>query len=165
MSDPKSILSAGDIAGAAFDFTHPLSSDCGCQLSPMSRIAGLTNVAVNLVRIAPGRQAFPLHRHHGEEEWVYVVEGSGEVRLDAETYPLAPGGFAAFPAAGAAHAVCNSGETEMVCLMGGSVELADVIDFPELGQRVASTAGEFSTAPLDAFRKIVPGGQSEGEVP
>lgn len=161
MSAPHPVLSAGGIAGAAFDFRHPLAPECGCTLSPMSRMAGMQHGAVNLVRIAPGMQAFPLHRHHGQEEWVYVVGGTGEVRLDAEAHPLEPGSFVVFPTAGAAHAVRNTGSAEMVCLMGGSGTASEVIDFPELGYRVAAADGVFDAAPVEAFQRIVPGGRPE----
>jgi len=163
MSDAPPVLHAEDIAGAAFEFRHPLAPEFGCSLAPMSRMAGMVHGAINVVRIAPGEQAFPLHRHHGQEEWAYVVEGSGEVQLDTEVHALAPGSFVIFPAAGAAHAVRNTAEAEMVCLMGGSAPPSEVIDFPELGTRVAAMGGAFYAAPEDAFNQIVPGGQKTGD--
>lgn len=163
MSAAQPVMDAEAIAGAAFDFRHPLAPECGCTLSPMSRIAGMQHGAINLVRIAPGRQAFPLHRHHGQEEWVYVIDGQGEVQLDAEAHALAPGSFVLFPTAGAAHAVRNTGQAEMVCLMGGSAPPSEMIDFPELGYRVAAAGGIFDAAPFEAFQKIEPGGRPAGE--
>ncbi|MEO0623428.1 MAG: cupin domain-containing protein [Pseudomonadota bacterium] len=136
------ILSAEDIAGGAFGFRHPLAPETGCTMAVMSRRAGLSTVAVNLVRIAPGRQAFPAHRHHAEEEWVYVVSGTADVSLDGTWHRLDAGGFAAFLPGGPAHAVRNAGESELVCLMGGSQPPAEIVDFPDYGKRVAFASGQ-----------------------
>ncbi len=156
MSDQKPILSAQEIAAAAFAFQHPMVPECGCQLAPMSRMAGMARGAINLVRIAPGGQAFPFHRHHGQEEWVYVVSGTGEIQLDDQANPVGPGAFAVFAAAGPAHAVRNTGAEEMVCLMGGDAPTADVVDFPDIGQRVTKTDAGYEAAPTDAFKPVQP---------
>ncbi|MEM6904984.1 MAG: cupin domain-containing protein [Pseudomonadota bacterium] len=150
-------LTAEAVDRAAFDFTHPLEPSAGCQIAPISRLAGLERSALNLVRIAPGGQAFPEHLHHNEEEWVYVIGGVGEVLLDGEPHPLGPGSFVAFAPGGPSHAVRNTGADEMVCLMGSDKAPADVIDFPGLGHRVVRTGQSFEGADMSAFRPVFPG--------
>ncbi|MEM8791814.1 MAG: cupin domain-containing protein [Pseudomonadota bacterium] len=157
MTAPDLIRKADAIADAAFAFRHPLDKSKGCTMTPVSRMVGMTASAVNLVRIAAGEQAFPLHAHHGEEEWTYVISGTGEVILDQERHNLGPGDFVAFPAKGPAHAVVNTGNEEMVCLMGSDLPATDVIDFPELGKRVTRTADGYEAAPRGSFESIVPG--------
>ncbi|MEO1494150.1 MAG: cupin domain-containing protein [Pseudomonadota bacterium] len=160
MTGPTHVMHADDIAGTAFGFRHPLDPSCGCIMAPMSRAAGMQNGAVNLVRIAPGEQGFPFHRHHGEDEWLFVLDGTGEVRIDDDRHAVSKGAFAHFPAGGPAHAVRNTGKVELVCLMGGTGKTADIIDVPELGYRVAATGGAFHAARTDAFQQIVPGGNT-----
>lgn len=138
------ILGADEAAAGAFGFRHPLAPDTGCTMAPLSRRLGMVASAVNLVRIAPGKQAFPAHRHHAEEEWVYVVSGTGEVSLDGTWHPLGPGAFAAFLPGGPSHAVRNVGSEPLVCLMGGSQPPAEIVDFPELGKRIVFSGGKGS---------------------
>ena len=77
MTASDHILKADKAAEAGFPFRHPLDPSSGCQMTPLSRLAGAKAGAVNLVRIASMECAFPLHRHHGEEEWMFVIEGFG----------------------------------------------------------------------------------------
>ncbi|MBY8976041.1 cupin domain-containing protein [Rhodobacteraceae bacterium NNCM2] len=155
MTTTGTMLSAAEISANAFAFRHPLDPAHGCAISPISKMLGLRKVAINLTRIAPGEQAFPLHRHHGEEEWVYIVDGTGDILMDDEVHAVGPGDFAAFHAAGAAHAVRNTGEGEMICLMGGDSPATDIVDFPNLGKRVVKTAAAYETAPDASFETIM----------
>ncbi len=161
MTEPKLIWRADATKAAAFDFRRPLDASKRCQMSPLSRMAGLGSVSVNLVTIAAGEQAFPHHVHYDEEEWVFVVSGNAVVRIGEETHDLSPGDFAAFPSAGPAHSVRNSGQGDLVCLMGGQIRDSKVIDFPELEKRVVWTAAGLSAAPLEAFEIIGAPGSDE----
>lgn len=158
---PKSLVSADDITAGAFAFRHPLDASAGCMITPVGRITGLAKVAINLVRIAPGERAFPLHRHQGEEEWTYVIAGAGEVQLDDKAQAIGPGDFIAFAASGPAHAVRNTGTGELLCLMGGDAPMADVIDFPELGKRVVRSPAGFEAASADGFEMLFPAPKEE----
>lgn len=159
-SERKLVWTAEEVEAAAFRFLHPLDDRAEVILAPLSRMAALEHAGVNLVRVSPGRRAFPLHRHHVEEEWVYVLAGTAAVRLDGERHRLGPGGFAVFPPGGPAHAVENpSAETDLVCLTGGENAPAEIVDFPEAGRRIVcgrdlfeiAEAGSF--APFDYFSK------------
>ena len=152
MSTPKPVWTAEEIAATEFTFRHPLQDDAEVVLCGLSRLTGMTRSGVNLARIAPGRQAFPLHRHHVEEEWVFVISGTAEVRLDDTRHVLAAGGFAAFAPGGPAHAVRNpSGSEDLVCLMGGNAVAAEIADFPELGKRLNRVGGSVELADDGAF--------------
>ncbi|MEM7237289.1 MAG: cupin domain-containing protein [Pseudomonadota bacterium] len=157
------LVRAGEIQDGAFAFRHPLDPSAGCRITPVSRLTGLGSAAINIVRIASGERAFPLHRHQGEEEWTYVVEGAGKVQLDDEMHDIAAGDFVAFAPGGAAHAVMNTGAAEMICLMGGDMPTADVIDFPELVKRVVRDAQGFAAASSESFEKIFPAPRGETE--
>ena len=162
MTAPDLIVTADAIAKGGFAFRHPLDPSKGCTMMPVSRMAGMKASAVNLVRIAPGEQAFPLHVHYGEEEWAYVISGTGEVLLDQARYPMGPGDFVAFPPGGPAHSMVNTGEGEMVCLMGSDLTSTDVIEAPELGQRITRFEGRYEAAPMDSFKNMMPR-TNEGE--
>ena len=161
MTDERKLVwTAEEIGASAFRFLHPLDDGAEVFLAPLSRITGLERAGVNLVRVPPGRRAFPLHRHHVEEEWVYVLSGSAEVRLDAERHRLGPGGFAVFPPGGPAHAVENpSAEADLVCLTGGENAPGEIVDFPEACRRIVRGRDLFESAdtagfgPFDYFSK------------
>ncbi len=155
MADAPLVLRADEIARAPFDFRHPLDAAAEIRLFGLGRMAGLKKSGVSLAHLDPGRTSFPLHRHHAEEEWIFVLSGTGTLTLDESETPLHPGDFAAFPASGPAHKLVNSGEETLIYLMGGSVAEVEVVDFPEAGLRLTRRgAGPdmvAETAPADGF--------------
>lgn len=165
---PKPVLRAEDVAASGFPFGHPLEEEAEVTVHTLSRLTGLTRTGLNLVRVAPGRKAFPLHRHHVEEEWVYVLQGEAEVTLDDETVTVGPGSFVAFHPGGPAHQVQNAGTGELVCLMGGETRQMETIDYPEHGKRLTRAGdlveiGEIdSFETFDFFARTPPPGGSQG---
>lgn len=152
MAERKLVWTAEEIEQARVRFLHPLDEGAEAQMTPLSRIAQMTRTGVNLVRVPPGRRAFPTHRHYVEEEWVYILSGTADVRLDGGTRRLGAGGFAAFPPGGPAHSVANaSGSEDLVCLMGGENARAEIVDFPEAGRRVVRGPGLLDDAPAAGF--------------
>ena len=143
MSRPKTrVLRAADIRASAFRFRHPLGGE-GSEvvMSMLGRSAGLARVGVNLARVPAGKEAFIHHRHHGEEEWVFVLEGEGMSDIDDHTETVGPGDFIAYPA-GCAHSLRNIGGSDLVYLVGGEVLRTDVADFPRHGKRVLRVGDE-----------------------
>jgi quercetin dioxygenase-like cupin family protein len=53
------------------------------------------------------------HVHAGAEEVLYVLEGNGEVRVEAVTHPVSPG-RAVFVPDGAEHSYVNTGDTPLI---------------------------------------------------
>jgi putative monooxygenase len=53
------------------------------------------------------------HVHAGAEEVLYVLEGNGEVRVEAATHPVSPG-RAVFVPDGAEHSYVNTGPTQLI---------------------------------------------------
>ena len=130
----------------------------------LSRLAGLEHAGVTLTRLAPGKVAFPLHRHHGEEEWIYILSGTGELTLGDEVSTLGAGDFAGFPAGGPAHKLRNASSLELVYLMGGTSMAIEVVDFPEQNIRMTRLGDAFhpDVAPLDGFERMsFTGGNSD----
>lgn len=109
-------------------------------MSMLARAAGLKRVGVNLGRVAPGKEAFVYHRHHNEEEWVYILEGHALSDIEGDTQEVAAGDFIAYPV-GVAHNLKNIGDADLVYLMGGDQKAVEVCDFPRHGKRLIR-AGE-----------------------
>jgi uncharacterized cupin superfamily protein len=141
MSAPsRRIVRAAEIAAAAQTFSHPLNPNSeisGAQLAPRT---GLTRLGVSIARVPPGKESFIYHRHHGEEEWVYVLEGEGESDIEDVVERVGPGDFLGYPA-GVAHTLRNIGTRDLVYLMGGEQLAMELAEFPREGKRVLRVGG------------------------
>jgi uncharacterized cupin superfamily protein len=132
----KHVLRAAQIEADAFRFRHPLGGDNSeVVMSMLGRAAGLSRIGVNLARVPPGKEAFVYHRHRGEEEWVFILEGEGRSDIDDVTEPVGPGDFIAYPD-GCAHSLFNTGDRDLVYLMGGEVLRTDIAEFPRHKKRI-----------------------------
>lgn len=145
MTDEKSkkgaVIRASERAATSFRYRHPLGGG-GSEIvmTMLARPAGLKRVGVNLGRVPPGKEAFVYHRHHAEEEWVFILEGRALSDIEGETEEVGPGDFIAYPA-GVAHNLKNIGEGDLVYLMGGELLAVEIADFPRHGKRILR-AGE-----------------------
>lgn len=137
---PNNIIRAKDQAASAFHFRHPLGDKSEIAMTMLARAAGLTRVGVNFGRVPPGKEAFVYHRHHNEEEWVYILEGSAVSDIEGTKEEVGAGDFIAYPA-GVAHNLENTGAADLVYLMGGEQSAVEVADFPRHGKRLIR-AGE-----------------------
>lgn len=137
------IIKAAEQAQHSFRFRHPLG-DGGSELimTMLGRPAGLKRTGVNLGRVPPGKEAFVYHRHHAEEEWVYILDGEGVCDIEDGKTNIAKGDFIAFPA-GVGHNILNTGDNDLVYIMGGEQTPVEVADFPRHGKRMLR-AGERS---------------------
>nr|QQZ50595.1 cupin domain-containing protein [Phenylobacterium glaciei] len=74
----------------------------------------------NLVRLPPGKESFIAHSHAVEEEFIFVLEGTGEVTLDGEAHAVGPGDFVGFPTDGVVHGFRNTGASDLLYLTAGN---------------------------------------------
>lgn len=132
----RSLLTAAEIRDGEFVFSHPWNPSSLVHFAHLSGLSGLKRTGVSLVRIPPGKESFCYHMHHREEEWVYLLSGHATAEIGDEAYAVGPGDFLAFPAGGEAHLLRNTGEDELVCLMGGENRQFEIADFPRLGKRM-----------------------------
>jgi uncharacterized cupin superfamily protein len=101
----------------------------------MSRLAGMQRAHVSIARLPPGKDSFAYHAHLLEEEWVYILAGTGIAEIDGVDYPVGPGDFMGFATPSVPHLLKNRGQDDLVYLMGGEDRPLDVIDYPHLGKR------------------------------
>jgi uncharacterized cupin superfamily protein len=133
---PRSLLTAEEIREAARVFSHPWNERSRVIGTHLSALTGLQRAGVSLVRIPAGRESFCYHRHHREEEWVYVLAGYGTAEIGESEHAIGPGDFLAFPAGGEAHHLRNTGSEDLVYLMGGENHEHEIADFPRQGKRM-----------------------------
>ncbi len=132
---------------------HPMNPSSDLRGHALSRVAGLTRIGVSTVRVPPGKESFVYHRHHCEEEFLYVLSGRGVVEIDEEQHEIGAGDFVGFPA-GVAHHLKNTSGEDLVYLSGGENREFEIADYPRHGQRMVRLGNKidvFPTSVITAF--------------
>jgi uncharacterized cupin superfamily protein len=94
---------------------------------------GAQKLGYNITAVPPGKSAFPFHNHHVNEEMFFVLQGTGEVRIGEQTYPLRAGDIVACPPGGVdkAHKMVNTGTEELRYLAVSTKMSPEVVDYPD----------------------------------
>lgn len=105
----------------------------GARIGRISPVLGAKKLGYNLTAVPPGRRAFPLHAHSVNEEMFFVIEGSGEVRIGAERFPVRQGDVIACPPGGpeTAHQIVNTGDAELRYLAVSTALSPEVAVYPD----------------------------------
>ncbi len=104
--------------------------------------AGLKNIGIHLITIAPREKSTEFHSHKYEDEAIYVLSGCGAEIIGNETHKIGPGDFIGLPAGGPAHETVNDGSEPLVCLVIGQRLAQDVVDYPRKGKRLYRNSGQ-----------------------
>ncbi len=162
MSDPSTparVLVRAKDRGPAFPSGHPYNPRSEVHGWLLSRAAGLRRLAVNLAWIPPGKESAIFHVHHREEEWMYVLAGTGVAEVNEAEHAIGPGDFLGFPP-GTAHHLRNEGTEDLLVLEGGEIlPDVDVADFPRLARRLVRVGARVAIYPLEAELPFIPGGE------
>jgi uncharacterized cupin superfamily protein len=156
MADPPSLLRAADIAAKAGTHSHPWNPRSEMSGVQLSRQAGLERAAVSLARIAPGKESFVYHSHEREEEWLYILSGTGTAEIDCDEYEVGPGDFMGFATPSVAHHLRNSGAEDLVYLMGGEHRDFEIATFPRLGKKMVRIGDKVEIYDVDQARPFGP---------
>jgi uncharacterized cupin superfamily protein len=143
------ILRAADIRRKEESHSHPWNPASEIHGARLAHDAGLRRIGVNIARIPPGKESFVYHRHHVEEEWLYILSGRAAIELDGTEHEVGPGDFVAFPP-GVAHHVRNPFAEDVTYLMGGESVDVEIADFPKLGKRMVRHGMKTAVYPLEA---------------
>ncbi len=102
---------------------------------------GLARIGVHLIRLESGRDSTQFHYHDNDEEFVYIVSGHGIADIGDESFEVGPGDFMGFPAPSPAHSLHNPHEEDLVYLMGGERNAADVVHYPRIQRSMIKSYG------------------------
>jgi mannose-6-phosphate isomerase-like protein (cupin superfamily) len=81
------------------------------------------------------RRAWPYHYHLANEEAIYVLEGSGTLRIGGEEIRVSQGDYVALPArAQAAHQIVNDSGAVLRYLCFSTMVEPDVMVYPDSGK-------------------------------
>jgi uncharacterized cupin superfamily protein len=103
--------------------------------------AGNQQLGGQLLELAPGERAFPFHYHCANEEALYVIAGSGTVRLGDQRVAVRAGDWIAHPVGPEhPHQMINDGDAPLVYLAISTQHKCEVVGYPD-SKKVAMSAG------------------------
>lgn len=120
--------------------------------------AGGERLGCSLYELPSGHHAWPYHYHTGNEEAIYVLEGTGTIRLDGEMYDLEAGDYAALPAdESGSHKVINNSDGALRYLCLSTMNEPDLTVYPDSGKMgvyAGSPPGGRGERSLDGYYRI-----------
>ena len=136
MARPRSIVNVNDL-----EWTEKSHGErFGYQRKAFTLPAGAEKLGCSLFRVPPGRTAFPSHRHHANEEAIYILSGEGTLRLDDAEHAVGLGDYIVLPAEGPAHQLINTGTQVLEYLCLSTMITPEVVEYPDSG-KVGAFAG------------------------
>lgn len=119
--------------------------------------AGGEELGATLYEIRPGGAISPYHIHYGNEEILFVLSGSPELRTPHGMRLLEPGAVVAFPRGRrGAHRVRNSSPEPARVLIVSTMSFPDVVEHPDTGTWLSmsgATEGKAFPANVDIHFK------------
>ena len=106
----------------------------------------------SLYELPPGKRSWPYHYHTGNAEALYVLAGTGTLRVDDAEHELEAGEYVAFPAGPeGAHRVVNDGDEPLRYLAMSTMREPDVTVYPD-------------SEKIGVFADSAPGGDGDRDV-
>ncbi len=102
------------------------------QFKNIDPLIGARHLGYQVIRLDPGRKAFPLHFHHFEEELGVVLDGTCTMRTSRGNVALRQGDFVAFPPGpNGDHQYVNEGNEPCTMLLLSNVVPSDISEYPD----------------------------------
>lgn len=121
---------------AAMAATGEAAERFDARMGMIAPFIGAQKLGYNITAVPPGKRAFPFHNHRVNEEMFLILEGTGEVRIGSETWPVKVHDIVACPPGGAeaAHQIVNTGEVELKYLAVSARESPEIAEYPDSGK-------------------------------
>lgn len=124
----------------------------------LATAAGGERLGCSLYELPEGRRAWPYHYHTENEEAIFVLDGTGTLRLDGDALSLEAGDYVALPAdERGAHRVVNDSGGVLRYLVMSTMEDPDVTVYPDsekFGVYVGSPPGGEAERSLEGYYPI-----------
>lgn len=118
---------------------------------------GARLLGYNITAVPPGKRAFPAHNHRVNEEMFFILEGTGELRIGKDTWPVRAGDIIACPPGGpeTAHQLRNTGDAELKYLAVSTKLSPEVCEYPDSSKfGIMADFGRDAQGATQAFRYI-----------
>ncbi len=148
--EPRHLVRTRTLApDAATRIRHPLNPNSDVRIHGLSDRVGMARVQLSLARVPPGRESFIPHAHSVQDEFLFILEGQGIAQIGDATVAVGPGDYMGFPIDGVVHHLTNSGDVDLVYLMGGERTATEVSAFPTIGKVLTVAGGQIRVFDTD----------------
>ena len=131
MANHPRVVGDGDLEWSE----HSHGERFGSRRKQLGSSAGGEKLGCSLYEVPPGRRAWPYHYHLANEEAIYVLEGSGTLRIGGEEIGVSKGDYVALPArAQEAHQIVNDSGAVLRYLCFSTMVEPDVMVYPDSGK-------------------------------
>jgi uncharacterized cupin superfamily protein len=124
----------------------------------LGEAAGSEDLGCSLYELPAGARSWPYHYHTANEEAIYVLSGSGTIRLDGDEYDLEEGDYVPLMAnETGGHRVINDGDETLRYLVISTMNDPDVTVYPDsekLGVFVGAPPGSRDDRSLYGYYRI-----------
>ena len=109
--------------------------DFNAARAPVSTRIGAEKLGYAVVRLKPGKRAWPYHSHYVIEEFFYVISGEGTLRHADEEYPIRSGDFICSPAdPDQPHQIINTSNEDLTYIALSTNDHTDIFLYPDSGK-------------------------------
>jgi uncharacterized cupin superfamily protein len=128
---PKPIVNLRDLEFTTFGKGDKFAA----SRAPVAPLIGASQLGYAVIRLQPGKRAWPYHAHHVIEEMFYVISGSGTLRHADEEFPIEAGDFICAPAdPGQPHQIINTSDEDLTYIALSNQMTTDVMLYPDSGK-------------------------------
>ncbi|KAJ7761887.1 hypothetical protein DFH07DRAFT_814432 [Mycena maculata] len=128
----SNVVRAADIQSLLKPRGHPFDASRVRLTASLGDQVGLSKTAIHKTTLVPHMSSTVEHFHDVDEEWFYILQGSGTLLCAGEgaDVPVSAGDFIGFSAASQQPHGFRANEEGMEYLTGGSREPVDVCHYP-----------------------------------
>lgn len=127
--------------------THAQGTKFGYASKALGAAAAGKGIGCSHYELAPGKAAFPFHWHSALEEALFVVEGTGTLRIGDKRVPVKAGDYVAFPTGPeAAHQMINTSASPLKYLCFSTSTTVEVVGYPDSKKIAVSAAASAADA-------------------
>jgi uncharacterized cupin superfamily protein len=119
-------------------FQHDVDPKARRRMRSLHQPTGLERQAVRWARVAAGDYSTALHTHDRTDEWILILSGRALARIGDSQIEVGSGDFIGHPAGSSAHVM--KAVDELTYLMGGQIDAADIVTYPDA--RLRRVAGK-----------------------
>lgn len=117
------------------EWTEQQKGETAFKRKKLSEAADGERIGCSLYEIPPGRRSWPYHYHTKNEEAIFVLDGTGTLRLGTEQLTISEGEYIALPAnEEGAHRIINDSDERLRYLMFSTMDEPDITVYPDSGK-------------------------------
>lgn len=132
MSDPRRHPHVVNLSEISPEAEPPHGERFAFSAREVGAAVGVKQLGCNWFEVPPGKTAFPHHYHCANEEAIFVLAGTGTMRIGDARVPVRAGDFIALPVGPeCAHQLLNTGDVPLSYLCLSTKHPVEVVGYPD----------------------------------